>query len=57
MTACLAKKNSVGDRVFLIMSSVVFRNYIPGKLYASPLSITADCQGIQVNRFLGDYCI
>lgn len=59
MTACLPekegrkkKKKCSGDRVFIITSSVVFRNYVPGEPYALPLSITADCQGIQVNRFL-----
>lgn len=46
------KKKCSGDRGFIITSSVVFRNYVPGELYALPLSITADCQGIQVNRFL-----
>lgn len=48
---CQKKKGAVDDRVFIITSSVVFRNYIPGELYAFPFSITADCQGIQVNRF------
>lgn len=58
MTACLPKmkKGAVGCRGFIIMSSIVFRNYIPGELYALPFSITADCQGIQVNRFLWEYC-
>ena len=59
--ACLPKKNlksAVGDRIFMsIMNSTVFKSDIPGELYALPFSITADCQGIQVNGFLWERCI
>lgn len=49
-------KGAVDDRGFVLISFVVLRNYIPGEVYDLSLSITADCQGMQVNRFLKEYC-
>lgn len=59
MTACLPEikinlKGAGSDRVFIIviiMSCTVFTNYIPGEMCISPLSISADCQGTQMNFF------